>query len=223
MKTLILPIQTIKEKELVLKLVLVSTLALTVMTQSKNKATVKAQPVELADMYVDTFGDFDQVPIAHKPEVVSELIASLKPNLSKAKRVELAKAIKHTMAKYNIPPQVVLAIIDTESGFNHELVSSTGDYSLAQINVNIWNKEFERLKMPLIDLERLQADQVYSLEMMGQILNLLKKRHAKTDRRWYARYHSKTQKYKHAYLSKMELRMVKMSKKFEMSSAVAYH
>lgn len=100
-----------------------------------------------------------------------------------------------------------MAIIDTESSFNHEAVSSTGDLSLAQVNVNVWNKEFIRLNLAPIDTEKLKVDKTYALDVMGRILNILKSRYGKQDRRWYARYHSKTKKYKRNYLQKLESRM----------------
>ena len=51
------------------------------------------------------------------------------------------------------------------------------------------------------------TDQAYAMETMARILSIIKNRHAKKDRRWYARYHSNTTKYKHDYLRKIEIRM----------------
>jgi hypothetical protein len=47
---------------------------------------------------------------------------------------------------------------------------------------------------------------------MAQILQILKNRYEKKDRRWYARYHSKTKKHKREYLSKLELRLKLLEK-----------
>ena len=64
------------------------------------------------------------------------------------------------------------------------------------------------MKLPLISKEKLVTeDQSYAMEKMAQILSILKNRHAKKDRRWYARYHSNTSKYKLNYLRKIEVRM----------------
>ncbi len=42
---------------------------------------------------------------------------------------------------------------------------------------------------------------------MGEILSIIKKRHAKKDQEWYARYHSNTIKYKTDYVNKLHMRM----------------
>lgn len=213
-----------KERELFIKLVLLSTITIGVCSNMKNKGAivgtgVRPAPIEVkdVDLYVDTFGDFDQVKIPNKTPVIASMISTLKPGLTEAYRNEVASNIQQALKKYKIRPQIVLAIIDTESDFNQDAVSSTGDISMAQINVEVWNREFERMNAELIDAERLKEDKTYTMEQMGRILLLLKKRYEKVDRRWYARYHSGTKKHKHAYLTKLERRM----KKLEMAQSVA--
>lgn len=209
---------TYAEKELFIKLLILSTITIGVCSNIKIKR-YSPVVVPVKDIAVDPLSDFDQVPVANNVTVINSLISSLGPKLSADKKKSIAKKIHKTLLKYPLPPQVVLAIIDTESNFRQDAVSSTGDLSMAQINPDVWNKEFERLKKPLIDAEKLQADETYALEMMARILTLLKKRHEKTDRRWYARYHSGTKKYKEAYLNKIEVRMRKM----ETNTSVALH
>lgn len=204
-----------KERELFIKLVLLSTITIGVCSNMKNKgvstgSSASPVPVEIKDVYIDTFGDFDMASIPNKAPVIAGMISTLKPGLDEALKSEVATDIQMALKKYNIRPQIVLAIIDTESDFNQDAVSSTGDISMAQINVEVWNKEFERMKIELIDADRLKEDKTYTMEMMAKILHILKKRYGKIDRRWYARYHSGTQKYKHAYLTKLERRMKKL-------------
>jgi len=172
----------------------------------------KDEAIKLTQIYKDNFGDFDKVHISTKPSVIAKMISTLKPEFNQGQVNDVASKISQVFGKYKIEPQIVVAIIDTESDFNHSLVSSTGDVSLAQINAEVWNKEFERMNMELIEKDKLKADEEYSLEVMAQILNILKKRYEKKDRRWYARYHSKTTKHKHGYLSKLERRMKKLEK-----------
>lgn len=196
------------DKELFIKIVLLSTIAIGAISNVKNKNT-KAQTIKINNIYNynDPFGDFDKAYVPNKAPVIAKMISVLKPQFSSAKRNEVAVKIHKALTKYKIEPQIVVAIIDAESDFNHEMVSSTGDLSMAQVNVDIWNKEFERMKMSPIEAERMKADEAYSLEVMAQILHILKTRYEKKDRRWYARYHSKTQKHKHAYLNKLSARL----------------
>lgn len=172
----------------------------------------KIENIKLTDVNQDNFGDFDKASVSNKPPVIAKMISVLKPRFGVTERNDVAAQIHHALLKYQIEPQIVVAIIDTESSFNHELVSSTGDISLAQVNVNVWNKEFARMNLPPIDSEKLKADQAYSLEVMAKILHILKTRYEKKDRRWYARYHSKTKKYKRNYLNKLESRMKLLEK-----------
>lgn len=120
-----------------------------------------------------------------------------------AKKIEQQAWWVYTYAqKYNIDPYIMLALIKVESNFDQAAVSETGDYSLAQINYAVWNKELESKGMKL-DYEKLQKNSSYAIEKMAIILSLIKKRHAKKDPHWYGRYHSNTKKYKKRYLKKV--------------------
>lgn len=206
MKTITTKILTRKDKVLFLKVVLLSTLTVGVYSNFKRYKR-RIQPIKIAQIHNDQYGDFDKVQVPNKPPVISKMISVLNPNLSVNHRKDVATKIHQALAKYKIAPQIVVAIIDTESRFNQNLVSSTGDLSMAQVNVEVWNKEFQRMNLELINVEKLKSDESYSLEVMTQILHILKTRYEKKDRRWYARYHSKTKKYRRLYLAKVEARM----------------
>ncbi len=221
MKTIIFNSIQRKEKELVIKLTLSSMLLVMGCTNVNTRSTAnnKKESIKITNESSenDQFGDFDKVHVPNKAHVISNMIKVLKPEIDPSSRIAVASDIQHALRKYKIEPQIVVAIIDTESDFNHDLVSSTGDLSLAQVNVEIWNREFKRMNMDLIKEDKLKADKGYSLEVMAQILHILKTRYEKKDRRWYARYHSKTHKHKRNYLAKLEARM----KRLESSKLVA--
>lgn len=145
--------------------------------------------------------------IHFKTSSVAKMIHRLQPKISVKKRIDVATLINKTAKKYKISPKILVAIIDTESSFDKNMISETGDISMAQINVEIWNEEFSRLNMPLIDKDKLRMDVKYSLEVMGEIMHLLKRRYAHRDRKWFARYHSGNKKYKQIYLAKVENRL----------------
>jgi hypothetical protein len=196
------------EKELFIKILLLSTIAVGPFS-SVNYKNVRDHYVQINNVSsaADSLEGFDKVAIPNKTTVIAKMISVLRPEFSVKKRFDVAAKIHKALKKYNVEPQIVVAIIDAESDFNHDTISSTGDLSLAQINVDIWNKEFERMKMMPIESERMKADEAYSLEVMAQILHILKTRYQKKDHRWYARYHSKTQKHKKAYLDKLTARL----------------
>ncbi len=210
MKTIIINLANRKDKELIFKVALLSTLAVGVYIQRPKN--LKTQAIKINSVYNDNFGDFDREDIPNRPPVIAKMISALNPGMNSAERQDVAIKIHHVLNKHKIAPQIVVAIIDTESSFNQDAVSSSGDLSMAQVNVEVWNKEFERMNLELIDIERVKVDKVYSLEKMAQILEILKKRYEKKDRRWYARYHSKTKKYKRLYLAKLESRMKRLEK-----------
>lgn len=156
----------------------------------------------------EKFGNFDIVHVPNKAPLIAQMISVVQPELEVNTRNKIANDIHHAIKKYKVMPQIIVSLIDTESNFQFSKVSSTGDLSLGQVNVEVWNAEFKRLKLPLIKKELLVLeDQGYAIEKMAQILSILKARHAKKDRRWYARYHSNTTKYKTDYLRKIEIRM----------------
>jgi hypothetical protein len=100
----------------------------------------------------------------------------------------------------------MLAIISTESSFRSEVISSSGDISVAQINVEVWEKEFMRLKLGSIDRKKLVNCDDYAIVQMTKILSVIKKRHS-SDPQWFARYHSGTSKYKKVYKEKVQDRI----------------
>lgn len=204
-----------KDRELLflvmLLLVFFKTICLTVKTFNGSYSS-RFSSIKLTNTQDDQYGNFDKVRMPNNPPVISKMISVLKPEFSLAKRNDVAAKIHHAFKNYKIEPQIIVAIIDAESDFNHSLVSSTGDLSLAQVNVDIWNKEFSRMNLNLIEPEKLKADEAYSLEVMAQILSILKSRYEKKDRRWYARYHSKTKKHKREYLTKLSNRMKLLEK-----------
>ncbi len=212
MKTITTYVTNGHEKKLFVKMVLLSTLAIGVYSNVRNTKNSKHVPMKLDNVYSDQFGDFDKAYVPNKPVVLAKMMKTLKPSMSQLQKNDLSLKIHQVFSKYDIAPQIILSIIDTESNFNQAAVSSTGDLSMAQVNVEVWNKEFVRLNKEPIDSERLRNDEVYALETMAQILQLLKTNYEKTDRRWYARYHSKTKKYKELYLAKLEERMKKLEK-----------
>jgi soluble lytic murein transglycosylase-like protein len=138
---------------------------------------------------------------------IVKMIKKVQPELNEKSRKRIAKNIYKAAQDNKVDPQLMIAIIDTESNFAGEKISSTGDLSMAQINTHVWNKEFKRLGLKKISDLRLKKDEVYALSVMGQILGILKNRHAKKDKNWYARYHSKTKKYNTDYRHKVDLRL----------------
>jgi hypothetical protein len=152
--------------------------------------------------------DFDKVYIPNEAIKISKMISIVQPELSDKFKTKIASDIHAAVIEYKIEPQIMVALIDTESNFHSDKVSTTGDLSIAQVNVKVWNLEFERMNLPLIDKnELIKPDQRYAIKTMAQILAILKKRFAHKDRRWYARYHSNTTKYKREYLKRIEVRM----------------
>jgi len=182
-------------------------------SQNKSKRLSKVKDQESYDFILS---NFDRLNLPTHEDTISKMIGIVQPELDQKMRMNYARMIKATSLKYNIKPQIMIALIDTESNFKAEKVSTTGDLSVAQVNHEVWNKEFRRLNEPLIDVKKLvHHDQSYAIMTMGKILSFLKKRHEKKDRRWYARYHSNTKKYKRAYLKKIEIRMRMLDKEKE--------
>ena len=153
------------------------------------------------------FENYDQKSYPNEAFVIANMINVVRPELNEEDRDTIAGQISEALKKHKIEPQIIVSIIDTESNFKSDKVSSTGDISVAQINVEVWNKEFIRMNLPLMIKEQIESNQEYALLKMAEILNIIKQRYEKIDRRWYARYHSNTHRHKSDYLHKLELRL----------------
>lgn len=165
--------------------------------------------------------NFDRKSFPNESAVISNMIAIVQPELEETNKRIIAAQISKAITRYNIKPQIMVAIIDTESNFKSDKVSSTGDLSLAQINVEVWNKEFVRMKLSPMNKARIKVDQQYALMKMAEILSIIKKRYEKKDRRWYARYHSNTHKHKKDYLSKLQMRMKMLANTNQLTTKLA--
>lgn len=144
-------------------------------------------------------------------QLISQMIASVQPKLNISKRIKIARVLSDISTYYKLDSKIIIAIIDVESGFDQSKVSHTGDVSLVQINPKVWSKEFERIGLRKLDVEKLKKNEGYALEKMAQILNNIKVNYEEKDKRWYARYHSKTKKLKDIYFTKINKRFVKMA------------
>jgi hypothetical protein len=153
--------------------------------------------------------------------IIANMIAVVQPELDEEKRDRIATILSKVVKKYNIKPEIFISIIDTESNFHPEMISATGDISIAQINVDVWNKEFQRMRLPLIDKVRVRADLEYAFTSMADILNILKIRYEKQDPYWFARYHSSTPKYKFDYYQKLNFRFALMESSENLRNQVA--
>jgi hypothetical protein len=196
-----------ENKKLVFQAALITFIIGGAAIRSVNFQLSDDKKIDLEAVYNDQYSDFDKVHIPHHSYKIGLMIKTLRPELSEENVASKAELLAKVFQGTKINPQIAVTIIDTESVFNQRAVSSTGDLSLAQINPQVWSKEFERLNLEPLDVERLKVDEEYSLTQMAIILEILKKRHAKTDRRWYARYHSHSKKYKRIYLAKLDQRM----------------
>ena len=139
--------------------------------------------------------------------VIEEMIKLVRPKINKNKRKKIATALYQASKRHAIDPKIMVAIISTESDFNNDAVSITGDLSLAQINTKVWNAEFTRLGLGKINTKLLKKDEAYALERMGKILSILKARHANKDAKWYGTYHSRTKRLKNIYESKIQKKL----------------
>lgn len=142
---------------------------------------------------------------------VNKMIKNIQPDLQAKKRKDISEYISEVALQYKIDPQIIIAIIATESNFDHSKISVSGDLSIAQINVKVWNEEFKRLGKKTIQINKLISDEKYAIQIMAEILTILRKRHSSTDKEWYARYHSGNDKYKIVYLEKLKNYIQKMS------------
>lgn len=142
--------------------------------------------------------------------------------LSEEKSNRLATKIAFAAKKYGIDPRIMISIIKVESNFKQEATNfesckrtkqiKCGDYSLAQINYESWSVNFPKMGRKALDLQRLKTDESYALFRMAEILSILKNQYEKTDKTWFARYHSSTDKHKKRYIKELKIVLKKVIK-----------
>lgn len=131
---------------------------------------------------------------------IEALSKSKKIKLHPAYRQKLAKTIHKASNQFLINPKIMISIMFIESHFKQFAVSSTKDYSIAQISLHQWNKN-KSLKKTKHLLKSIKKDPFNAIYVMGEILSI-KRKEGISDPEWYLRYHSNTKKYKDLYRKK---------------------
>lgn len=143
---------------------------------------------------------------------VDKVLADIKV-LTEQEDVAEYRTVAQSLVKYakahNMDYRMVLALFMTESSMNQKAVSATGDLGIGQINYDIWQEEFSRLKKAPLDKDKLKKDCDYAIKRTVEILAILKN---VKDRKWIAKYHSKTPSLKNAYFKRIDKQLVKMAK-----------
>jgi hypothetical protein len=142
---------------------------------------------------------------------VDKVLAVIKI-LSQLSDVEVYRPVAQSLVKYtkahNMDYRMVLALLMTESSMNQQAISTTGDLGIGQINYDIWQEEFTRLKKAPLDKVKLKHDTDYAIQRTVEILSILKNN---KDKKWIAKYHSKTPSLKTAYYKKINKQLVKLA------------
>lgn len=164
---------------------------------------------QIKSLDLDFHPQEEEAPLKPSQALIEDMILSFyetqnPAHISKIKAFipKIAQSIiKHTEDNH-IDYKLLLSILKVESDFNQKTISKTFDYSLAQINYDIWVTEFKKEKNIILDKNKLKHDIDYSINMMTQIISILEKRHSQ-DPYWYARYHSSTPSRKLVYAGKI--------------------
>jgi hypothetical protein len=151
-----------------------------------------------------------EVKEAHAPRAVDETaqyIQTLRPKMNPNRAKRLGQSIDYWAQKYDLDPDLMVALLRVESNFESGLKScwpapwideeaQTCDHGLAQINetwVRKWN----------LDPDRLVHDDHYNIWVQARLLAWLK-RYFGHEEDWHGRYHSGTPSKKARYLGKLD-------------------
>lgn len=138
-----------------------------------------------------------------KLEEMALRVTRINPNVGYHEAYLLVKVVFEKAEKYEINPNIMLKIIEVESTFKNPGINYTGDYGWAQINYQIWKKEFKRLGYKPLNSVLLKTSVEYNIEIMARILAILRDRYP-NERKWYTRYHSSTPVFRIAYKNKLK-------------------
>jgi len=144
-------------------------------------------------------------PLLAQPHVAeqSKIQAMIDQLVSVPDSDQIAGSILKASTKYQIEPEVLVALFMVESSFNQNAISSTGDIGIGQINP-LWKNEFRTRHLGMLDLNRLRQDRDYNIQITAQILSLCKKGGYKN---YYGVFHSKTPSERKIYTLRVQSKL----------------
>ena len=130
-----------------------SVLLLAITYPALSIANVTAANAELRDFLKSTISDATSFEDRFDAEVwLVDMSARLKPFIKEPKeRLEMLKAIHREATKADLKPDLVLALIQVESGFDSYAISSAGAQGLMQV-MPFWKDEIGRPEDNLTDM-----------------------------------------------------------------------
>ncbi|MBU2249193.1 MAG: transglycosylase SLT domain-containing protein [Gammaproteobacteria bacterium] len=78
---------------------------------------------------------------------LSKIIQTKQPKLDPIIATEIAKAVHKYSIKYQLPPELIIAVIERESTFRSTLVSNANCKGLMQINVKFHQEKLKKLNI----------------------------------------------------------------------------
>ena len=114
-----------------------------------------------------TTGGVSTTPDIYTPEVTEQVEEKVYFDIPLSK--EMQDYIRSNCEKYDVPFELVIALIDVESSFRETVVSSTNDYGLMQINKI--NHEWLEEKLGLTDMLDPYQNTLAGTYMLSQHLN----------------------------------------------------
>jgi len=128
-------------------------------------------------------------------EDVLKQIVRNKPNIDTNKAINIAKIVNKIRSKYNLPREVLPAILMQESSYRVEAINRvTHDYGMSQIN----RRTIQAFRFNTV---KLTTDTEYSIEAAAIILQDLKKRYGNKEKTWFTRYNTNKPELRQKYLN----------------------
>ena len=118
---------------------------------------------------------------------IQRRIKKFKPSINRMYAYIIAKNIVRASDRHNVPPKVLTAILKVESNFTLHAIRidrksrRPTDYGIGQIHIGT-------IRRMQLDKERLVTDLEYSILVSAEILSWFKKKFARKEKYWYARY-----------------------------------
>lgn len=174
--------------------------------------SITADDLKLVTKFEPIAHQTSETDLKEEEEKVAKVIQSFyKKPISKNLDL-IAKAVVEASDDKDLDYKLMIAIMKVESDFRQHVVSSTGDISVAQIRYETWSEDLWKVKKIKLDRNRLKKDPKYAIQMMSEVLDVLRQRHADKDPHWYARYHSRTLTLKVPYMKKLHAQIEHINK-----------
>lgn len=168
----------------------------------------------------------------YKKNTICKSMIKLHPKMDKKKAYKLSNLFSKVAKKYKVDPKLLVSIAYQESTFKPKTVrkvtglvfnEETGEYKEVKVGEDFCMMQIHQsnIRKMKLDVAKLLKDPKYCLEAGAKILTKYKKKHSKTEKKWWTRYNAKSKAKRAIYFNHISKHLKKLNPKRVIASEKA--